>query len=317
MGSACFGQNCPFERSRVGDHICDPEIAADKTCCHDKGDCEIVDSSVLPHYQPCPTCPLEWQTFLRDSICDEALLSEECCFDLGDCLPAQCTLKTILPSLKTRSSDSDNRNLMHHLMTKFGGDFQALVANDVGDNVCNQALNRPECYYDGWDCKVSPCQTCNVATIVDGQQRLGNGICDKAYNTLECCYDAGDCSSLSCKTCQSQFQGYLGDGVCNDALNTEECCYDLGDCSICATCEQEFVILLGNKECNQELNHKQCCFDGMDCSEIAWEHSYFTPKQLTLEEELLEMKPYIYTFIGADIRYRYTFERCDSFATLL
>ena len=35
--------SCPSEfLSKIGDHICDPEIVTEG-CCYDKGDCEILD----------------------------------------------------------------------------------------------------------------------------------------------------------------------------------------------------------------------------------------------------------------------------------
>ena len=34
---------CRFDIEKIGDHICDPEIAEVEECCYDKGDCEIID----------------------------------------------------------------------------------------------------------------------------------------------------------------------------------------------------------------------------------------------------------------------------------
>ena len=44
---------------------------------------------------------------------------------------------------------------------------------EKGDNVCNRALNNEECFYDGWDCKVVPCQTCNIAMPIGNNQQIG------------------------------------------------------------------------------------------------------------------------------------------------
>ena len=89
--------SCPLEfLSKIGDHICDPEIVREG-CCYDKGDCEILDVSQTkggPHI--CSTCPEDKQNMLGDGLCDTDLRNEICCYDLGDCVSETCTLDLVL-----------------------------------------------------------------------------------------------------------------------------------------------------------------------------------------------------------------------------
>jgi hypothetical protein len=88
---------CPSEFfSKIGDHICDPEIVTEG-CCYDKGDCDILDVSQSkggPHI--CSTCPEDKQKMLGDGLCDTDLRNEICCYDLGDCVSETCTIDLVL-----------------------------------------------------------------------------------------------------------------------------------------------------------------------------------------------------------------------------
>ena len=88
---------CPSEfLSKIGDHICDPEIVTEG-CCYDKGDCDILDLSQTkdgPHI--CSTCPEDKQNMLGDGLCDTDLRNEICCYDLGDCFSDTCTIELVL-----------------------------------------------------------------------------------------------------------------------------------------------------------------------------------------------------------------------------
>ena len=90
--------SCPLEfLSKIGDHICDPELSIKGECCYDKGDCEILDVSQTksgPHI--CSTCPEDKQNMLGDGLCDTDLRNEICCYDLGDCVSETCTLDLVL-----------------------------------------------------------------------------------------------------------------------------------------------------------------------------------------------------------------------------
>jgi hypothetical protein len=92
-----FFPECPSEFfSKIGDHICDPEIVTEG-CCYDKGDCEILDVSQSkggPHI--CSTCPEDKQKMLGDGLCDTDLRNEICCYDLGDCVSETCTIDLVL-----------------------------------------------------------------------------------------------------------------------------------------------------------------------------------------------------------------------------
>ena len=191
----CPPNDCPYDLARVGDHICDPEIAKLKYCCYDQGDCTSFDiTQVEEDYNLCPTCPQAQQINLGDGLCDVANANEECCFDLGDCIPSNCTIEGIVARAEQAGVlDSDNRALFLGMKQQtLGSGFQRLMSRDIGDKVCNQMFNAPECYFDGWDCKHSLCSSCAVQAYMVGQ-RLANGVCDEAFNTLACCYDGGDC----------------------------------------------------------------------------------------------------------------------------
>ena len=271
--SKAYFDNCPYDPARIGDHICDPEISVQKGCCYDSGDCHILDAAQNP-IDKCPSCPAHLKINIQDGICQEELKTEECCFDLGDCTKApNCTLDFVLEHITVGDVHSDNRDFISGLLETFQGSLTDLLDQDLGDGVCNQALNHAECYYDGWDCKLSACQTCNLPIYMGESQRLGNGICDAAYNTLACCYDLGDCIQevVDCVSCTSPYKEYVGDGICQLDLNNEECCFDDGDCSICPTCDPQKSLKIGDYSCDEDLNTMQCCYDANDCQEIAWE----------------------------------------------
>ena len=162
--------SCPYPNDRIGDHICDEEIYAEKFCCHDKGDCSLFDvTTTKEEFSLCPTCPEERRLNLRDGICDESNRNEECCFDLGDCTPEFCTIDTIIEQAVTAGEFSDNNRAfflsLKHQTDGFG--FNELIGRELGDRVCNQLLNSPHCYYDGWDCKTTLCSTCNVVAYTN------------------------------------------------------------------------------------------------------------------------------------------------------
>jgi hypothetical protein len=60
--------------------------------------------------------------------------------------------------------------------------------NMLGDGVCNQECNTPDCYWDMNDCLyIHPGCLCHKLLI-------GDGICDSSCNTSLCGWDGGDCS---------------------------------------------------------------------------------------------------------------------------
>ena len=93
---------CNFDLKKIGDHICDPEIAENKFCCYDKGDCDIIDlnGSKNQTLTLCPTCSSSIRHQLGDGFCDEELKTEQCCYDLGDCVSEECTLELVVQGLR-------------------------------------------------------------------------------------------------------------------------------------------------------------------------------------------------------------------------
>jgi hypothetical protein len=79
----------------------------------------------------------------------------------------------------------------------------------VGDGVCNDESNNPECSYDGGDCCSNP-----------------DGYCDDVKNNEACFFDGGDC----CGSNVNGNQGWIADGWCDDINNNLACAYDGGDC---------------------------------------------------------------------------------------
>ena len=166
--------------------------------------------------------PLEHVAYIQDGQCDEDLLTEDCCFDGGDCPCPECSCPTCFP-----------------LATGKG--------QWLGDNVCDDVLNTKACCFDLFDC---PCNGCDVSTVgecsddVGSSQTvgiIGNHHCDSCLNTPQCCFDMGDCLSL-CLTCQVSYKhSALGDFICDLYMFNKDCCFDLGDCensyTRCPSCD--------------------------------------------------------------------------------
>mmetsp|Transcript_11157 Transcript_11157/g.33289 ORF Transcript_11157/g.33289 Transcript_11157/m.33289 type:complete len:298 (+) Transcript_11157:158-1051(+) len=89
---------------------------------------------------------------------------------------------------------------------------------DIGDGVCDEALNTPDQKFDGGDCCASTCRgsrcglegfACLDPTVsyrpwlafVDPTlcPTAGDGICNRETNTRECVWDRGDCCYLTCQ----------------------------------------------------------------------------------------------------------------------
>ena len=86
-----------------------------------------------------------------------------------------------------------------------------LEPNMVGDGVCNDESNNPECSYDGGDCCSNP-----------------DGYCDDVNNNEVCFFDGGDC----CESNVNGNQNWIGDSRCDDINNNLACTYDGGDCCL-------------------------------------------------------------------------------------
>jgi hypothetical protein len=136
--------------------------------------------------------------------------------------------------------------------------FQSDCANLtlVGNGLCNDLTNIPECDFDGGDCCGSCittefCSECQchgeyIDTVILNPL-VGNGYCNDITNNAGCNYDGGDC----CGTC----------------INTEQCL----DCE----CKDEILgngihnALVGNGFCDDETNYPNCNYDGFEC--CGWE----------------------------------------------
>ncbi len=157
-----------------------------------------------------------------DGICNDELLTESCCFDMGDCEHTSNS-STICPSCGQFDSDT-------------------LITN----HQCDSFIFYESCCFDGGDCG---CPTCPL-----GQDGIGDGRCDRNLETDECCYDGGDCHCLAvtisfdeccpesgsswcfppnsaCPTCSSDLTPLLDNGCCNSQIfNDSLCCFDVIDC---------------------------------------------------------------------------------------
>ena len=75
--------------------------------------------------------------------------------------------------------------------------FERFLLYEMGNGVCSNLLNTPECCFDGGDC-IFPkprvyCPMCNWEITL----AFGDFVCDEKYNTKECCFDEGDCFNVS------------------------------------------------------------------------------------------------------------------------
>ena len=75
--------------------------------------------------------------------------------------------------------------------------FEKFLLYEMGNGVCSNLLNTPECCFDGGDC-IFPkprvyCPMCNWEITL----AFGDMVCDEKYNTKECCFDEGDCFNVS------------------------------------------------------------------------------------------------------------------------
>ena len=92
----------------------------------------------------------------------------------------------------------------------------------IGDGICDDDSNTPECDYDGGDCctdtEQTHCEEC-LCKITDSSSEehgkpqsclhhewIGDGVCDDENNIPECDFDGGDCcvdtEQQHCKVCE-------------------------------------------------------------------------------------------------------------------
>ncbi len=156
------------------------------------------------------------------------------------------------------------------------------VHNWLGDGLCDEHLDRPDCCFDLGDCQ--DCQDCYNHDIADHQcltcpvvhfGLLDDGFCDVHLFNADCCLDGSDCDGtrLRCPTCSKDRYPDLGNRACDNDLDNFDCCFDEGDCQnkICPTCpehERTFnydVNFFGDDVCDWGYNTEECCYDNNDC----------------------------------------------------
>ena len=144
----------------------------------------------------------------------------------------------------------------------------------IGDGLCEDENNVPECDYDGGDCcgivdkkhcKECKCKDPSFGGTVDKQpcfnsKLRGDGNCDDENNNPECDFDGGDCCTdtrhLQCHDCICKDQNHSNFGVFGvkriimKTENTKDC-------------PKSFWI--GDGHCDDENNIPECNFDGGDC----------------------------------------------------
>ena len=90
---------------------------------------------------------------VNDGYCDEDLLTEECCFDLGDCRNTEY-IKTCISQCRVPGLESN------------------VLRNYIKNGVCDKPLNKSECCFDNgeclgarFECRSCPFDTDKVNTI--------------------------------------------------------------------------------------------------------------------------------------------------------
>ena len=184
------------------------------------------------------TIPCHAPTWVGDGECDDQTNIPECFYDGGDCC--------VINSHNTYwQGNRDQFDFTCFICECIGDPFQALqnsVGNYsncpmpqwVGDYICDDETNIPECNYDDGDC-------CARGSNADYFS------CERC----ECIDDNGidfGCPKLS----------WVGDGWCDDLTNIPECNYDDGDC--CRKASNLMTDYCTNCECIDDLG-----FEKTDC----------------------------------------------------
>ena len=96
----------------------------------------------------------------------------------------------------------------------------------VGDGICDDYFNTPECEFDGGDC-------CSPSLVIVSQSCWKCVCHNETTYTTTTPWDYGTLSPIFCDLSDYYFQvdiEDIGDGICDDNLNHEPCNYDGGDC---------------------------------------------------------------------------------------
>jgi len=197
----------------IGDNFCDDQNN-NPVCEFDGGDCCQEEPAngwdqycsdclciEIPETTQAPTaCIEEW---IGDNFCDDQNNNPECDFDGGDCCqeePADdwanyCQECECFDMPETTESPMDDCFAPHW----------------VGDTICDDGNNTPECGFDGGDCCDNEnegwdnyCQECECLDFPETTQApdgsncevpewFGDDYCDDNNNNSECGFDGGDC----------------------------------------------------------------------------------------------------------------------------
>ena len=297
----------------VGDGICDdPFLTNNAECNFDGNDC-CKSSPIMVYCDECicypsQTCdgPLE---LIGNGFCDDETNTADCDFDGGDCClncpnKEHCTICSCHEGGEPYFDLSCKYSLANHILTKVtfqiifflqGCDYWSSARLEIGNGLCQDSLNNPNCYFDNGDCcgtDVTPlfCLECvcyeDCVTssyphwIDDGTEfgitnygSIGDGYCDDESNIEGCLFDRGDCCGPNINLdfcteciCYDDLPCYvpselIGDGSCNDEANIAKCSFDDGDC----LCESVLSQYIGDGNCQDENNNPECQFDGGDC----------------------------------------------------
>ena len=159
---------CGSSRTLIGNGVCNDETN-NADCNFDGGDCcdynidkHNCSECVCYHSETCEAgLHHKW---VGDGYCNDETNILQCYFDGGDCC-GNCINEDQCSECNCIGGVSDN----------------GLISNIlVGNQVCNDETNTPECNYDGGDCCSSP-------------EMVANGFCNDETNTASCLYDGGDC----------------------------------------------------------------------------------------------------------------------------
>ena len=183
------------------------------------GKCDFENDKAICGYDRAD-CLSDCKTELYDNgHCDAVNDEEKCLFDGGDCKISQCS---------------------------------PYIQDFIGDGLCQDFANSPECNYDGNDCCDGLTYDCFDCFC------FINNVCDEENLIDSDCKNDNGAYQDICK------REKLGDGTCNEENNNHLCTYDLGDCYFGDECLHD--IFKGDGFCDEANNREECEFDGGDCN---------------------------------------------------
>ncbi|CAM9202693.1 unnamed protein product, partial [Hapterophycus canaliculatus] len=195
---------CTESLLAVEDGICDASnnIAS---CEYDGGDCcpstcssstalctnetrQCLDPEAIDYpyaeYEDCTSIP-GVLPYIGDGLCDTVNNNAQCGYDGGDCCPSTCDSST------SSYCPEDNSLCVNPVAVDFGYfGYENCTGEllDLGNGLCNEANNNPQCAYDGGDCCECSCQPGEYLC-------LSRFDClDPQLNTTECVTPAPGCS---------------------------------------------------------------------------------------------------------------------------